>query len=68
MAVSLKIKKVETYISRKMEIRINSLKEILEKSYKESVTEVGRAILKQGKIRRYLDMKGIKREREKLLC
>ena len=48
-----------------MEIRINSSKEIPEKSNKESVTQVGRAILKQEKIRKYSDMKGTERERER---
>ena len=42
--MSLKIKKIETYISRKMEIRRNSSKEITEMSNKESVTQGGRAV------------------------
>ena len=41
--VSVQIKKIETYISRKMEVRRNSSKEITEMSKKESVTKVGRA-------------------------
>ena len=51
ITVSPKIKKIETYISRKMEKRINSLKKIPEKSIKDSVTKVGRAVAisKQGK-------------------
>ena len=55
------------YISRKMEIRRNSSKEIKDKSNKESVTERGRAvaILKQGKTRERRDMKGMETEREK---
>ena len=55
------------YISRKMEIRRNSSKEIKDKSNKESVTKRGRAvaILKQGKTRERRDMKGMEREREK---
>ena len=52
------------YISRKMELRINSSKAIPQKSNKESVTQVGRAILKQATIRKYSDMKGMERERE----
>ena len=52
------------YISRKMELRINSSKAIPDKSIKESVTQVGRAILEQGIIRKYSDMKDI-RERER---
>ena len=51
------------YISRKMELRINSSKAIPEKSNKDSVTQVDRAILEQGKIRKYSDMNDI-RERE----
>ena len=51
-------------ISRKMEIRINSSKQ--KKSKEESVTQVGRAILKQATIRKYSDMKGMERERERL--
>ena len=47
-----------------MELRINSSKAIPEKSNKESVTQVGRAILEQGKIRKYSDMNDI-RERER---
>ena len=47
-----------------MELRINSSKAIPEKSNKESGTQVGRAILEQGKIRKYSDMKDI-RERER---
>ena len=47
-----------------MELRINSSKAIPEKSNKESVTQVGRAILEQGIIRKYFDMKDI-RERER---
>ena len=50
-------------ISRKMEIRINISKQ--KKSNEESVTQVGRAILKQEKIRKYSDMKGMERERER---
>ena len=50
-------------ISRKMEIRITSSKQ--KKSNEDSVTQVGRAILKQGKIRKYSDMKGMERERER---
>ena len=54
------------YISRKMQLRINSSKAIPEKSNKESVTQVGRAILEQGKIRKYSDMNDIReRERER---
>ena len=54
------------YISRKMELRINSSKAIPEKSNKQSVTQVTRAILEQGKIRKYSDMKDIReRERER---
>ena len=64
MAVSAKFQKIEMYISRKMKIRINSSKAIPEKSDKESVTQVGRAILEQGKIKKYSDMKDI-RERER---
>ena len=49
-----------------MELRINSSKAIPEKSNKESVTQVGRAILEQGIIRKYSDMKDIReRERER---
>ena len=44
ITVSLKIKKIETYISRKMEIRRNSSKEITEMTNNESVTKGGRAI------------------------
>ena len=44
ITVSLKIKKIETYISRKMEIRINISKEITEMSDKKSVTKGGRAV------------------------
>ena len=47
-----------------MEIRINISKQ--KKSNEDSVTQVGRAILKQGKIRKYSDMKGMERERERL--
>ena len=63
--VFLKIKKIETYIPRKMEIRIDNSKEITEMSNKESVTKGGRAvaILKQAKMRERWDVKGIKRER-----
>ena len=50
-------------ISRKMEIRINSSKQ--KKSNEESVTQVGRAILKQATIRKYSDMEGMERERER---
>ena len=56
------------YISRKMELRINSSKAIPEKSNKESVTQVGRAILEQGEIRKCSDMNDIReieRERER---
>ena len=53
------------YISRKMELRINSSKAIPEKSNKESVTQVRRAILEQGKIRKYSDMNDI-REKERV--
>ena len=67
MAVSAKFQKIEMYISRKMELRINSSKAIPEKSNKESVTQVGRAILEQGKIRKYSDMNDIReRERERV--
>ena len=69
MAVSEKFQKIEMYISRKMQLRINSSKAIPEKSNKKSVTQVGRAILKQGKIRKYSDMNDIrekKRERERV--
>ena len=48
-----------------MQLRINSSKAIPEKSNKESVTQVRRAILEQGKIRKYSDMKDI-RERERV--
>ena len=59
--------KEEIYISRKMELRINSSKAIPEKSNKESGTQVGRAILEQGKIRKYSDMNDIReRERERV--
>ena len=63
--MSLKIKKIETYISRKMEIRRNSSKENAEMSNEESVTKGGRAvaILKQGTMRERWDVKGIKRDR-----
>ena len=44
ITVSLKIKKIETYILRKMETRINSSKEITEISNKESATKGGRAV------------------------
>ena len=49
--MSLKIKKIETTISRKIETSINSLKKNPEKSIKDSVTKVGRAVAisKQGK-------------------
>ena len=51
-------------ISIKMELRINSSKQ--KKSNEESVTQVGRAILKeQATIRKYSDMKGMERERER---
>ena len=62
--MSLKIKKIETYITRKMEIRRNSSKEIAEMSNKESVTKGGRAvaILKQGTMRERCDMKGMERK------
>ena len=53
------------YISRNMELRINSSKAIPEKSNKESVTQVGRAVLEQATIRKYSDMKGMERERER---
>ena len=69
MAVSAKFQKIEMYISRKMKIRINSSKAIPEKCNKKSVTQVGRAILKQGEIRKYSDMNDIrekKRERERV--
>ena len=46
-----------------MELRIISSKAIPEKSDKENGTQVGRAILKQGKIRKYSDMNDIRRER-----
>ena len=50
-----------------MELRINSSKAIPEKSNKESVTQVGRAILEQGIIRKYFDMIDIReRERERV--
>ena len=42
--MSLKVKKIETHISIKMEIRRNSSKEIAEMSNKESVTKGGRAV------------------------
>ena len=42
--VSLNIKKIETYISRKTEIRRNSSKDTTEMSNKESVTKGGRAV------------------------
>ena len=45
MAVSAKLKK-EMHISTNMQLRINSSKAIPEKSDKENVTQVGRAILK----------------------
>ena len=63
--MSLKIKKIKTYISRKMEIRRNSSRKIAEMSNRESVTKGGRAvaILKQGTMRERWDVKGIKRER-----
>ena len=51
-----------------MELRINSSKAIPEKSNKDSMTQVSRAILEQGEIRKYFDMKDIresKRERER---
>ena len=51
-----------------MQLRINSSKAIPEKSNKESVTQVGRAILEQGIIRKYSDMNDIReieRERER---
>ena len=44
---------------------MNSSKAIPEKSNKESVTQVTRAILKQGKIRKYSDMDDI-REKERV--
>ena len=47
-----------------MEITINISKQ--KKSNEDSVTQVGRAILKQGKIRKYSDMEGMERERERL--
>ena len=50
-------------ISRKMELRITSSKQ--KKSKEESVTQVGRAILKQATIRKYSDMEGMERERER---
>ena len=46
-----------------MEIRINSSKQ--KKSNEESVTQIGRAMLKQATIRKYSDMKGMERERER---
>ena len=46
-----------------MELRINSSKQ--KKSKEESVTQVGRAILKQATIRKYSDMEGMERERER---
>ena len=46
-----------------MEIRINISKQ--KKSNEDSVTQVGRAILKQGKIRKYSDMNDM-RERERV--
>ena len=42
--VSLKIKKIETYISRKMEIRKDNSKKITEMTNKESVAKGGRAV------------------------
>ena len=62
MTVSAELKK-EMYISRNMQLRINSSKAIPEKSDKENGTQVGRAILEQGKIRKYSDMNDIRRER-----
>ena len=44
ITVSQKIKKIETYISRKMEIRKDSSKKITEMSNKESVTKGGSAV------------------------
>ena len=44
ITVSLKIKKIETYISRKMQIWRNNSKEITEMGNKESVTKGGRAV------------------------
>ena len=44
ITVSLKIKKIETYISRKMEIRKDNSKKITEMSNKESVTKGGSAV------------------------
>ena len=46
ITVSLKIKKIETYISRKMVIRINSLSsnEITDMGNKGSVIKVDRAV------------------------
>ena len=44
ITVSLKIKKIETCISRKMEIRRNSSKEMTEMTNKEGVTKGGRAV------------------------
>ena len=61
------VSKKEIYISRRMELRINSSKAIPEKSNKESVTQVGRAILEQGELRKYSDMNDIReRERERV--
>ena len=45
-----------------METKINSKAEIPQKSNKESGTKVGRAILRQGKIREYWEMEGMKKE------
>ena len=44
ITVSLKIKKVKTCTSRKMEIRRNSSKEMTEMTNKEGVTKGGRAV------------------------
>ena len=46
-----------------MEIRITSSKQ--KKSNEDSVTQVGRAILKQATIRKYSDMKDMEREGER---
>ena len=63
--MSLKIKKIETYISRKIKIRRNSSREVAEMIKRESATKGGRAValLKQGTMRERWDVKGIKRER-----
>ena len=63
MTVSLKTKKY-----RKTETKINSSKEIPEKSNKDSVTKVGRAVAisKQWKMRERWDIEDMERERERV--